>query len=43
MTVSSFCPLAVYAGDYMGQKVAVKNIKCDVTAQAFLEETTVMT
>ncbi|KAJ7993164.1 hypothetical protein DPEC_G00269580 [Dallia pectoralis] len=34
---------AVYAGDYMGQKVAVKNIKCDVTAQAFLEETTVMT
>uniref|UniRef100_A0A673YS81 Tyrosine-protein kinase n=1 Tax=Salmo trutta TaxID=8032 RepID=A0A673YS81_SALTR len=33
----------VYAGDYMGQKVAVKNIKCDVTAQAFLEETTVMT
>ncbi|KAG9350683.1 hypothetical protein JZ751_024572 [Albula glossodonta] len=27
----------------MGQKVAVKNIKCDVTAQAFLEETTVMT
>ncbi|XP_035634036.1 megakaryocyte-associated tyrosine-protein kinase-like [Oncorhynchus keta] len=34
---------AVYEGDYMGQKVAVKNIKCDVTAQAFLEETTVMT
>uniref|UniRef100_A0A4W5N5V7 Tyrosine-protein kinase n=1 Tax=Hucho hucho TaxID=62062 RepID=A0A4W5N5V7_9TELE len=33
----------VYEGDYMGQKVAVKNIKCDVTAQAFLEETTVMT
>uniref|UniRef100_A0A3P9ALU3 Tyrosine-protein kinase n=1 Tax=Esox lucius TaxID=8010 RepID=A0A3P9ALU3_ESOLU len=34
---------AVYAGDYMGQKVAVKSIKCDVTAQAFLEETSVMT
>ncbi|KAJ0065146.1 hypothetical protein NL108_005612, partial [Boleophthalmus pectinirostris] len=34
---------AVYAGDYMGQKVAVKIIKCDVTAQAFLRETTVMT
>lgn len=33
----------VYAGEYMGQKVAVKNIKCDVTAQAFLSETTVMT
>ncbi|KAJ8278607.1 hypothetical protein COCON_G00056730 [Conger conger] len=30
-------------GVYMGQTVAVKNIKCDVTAQAFLEETTVMT
>uniref|UniRef100_A0A673W440 Tyrosine-protein kinase n=1 Tax=Salmo trutta TaxID=8032 RepID=A0A673W440_SALTR len=37
------CPLAVFEGDYIGQKVAVKNIKCDVTAQAFLEETTVMT
>ncbi|KAJ8374642.1 hypothetical protein SKAU_G00052220 [Synaphobranchus kaupii] len=34
---------AVYEGEYVGQKVAVKNIKCDVTAQAFLEETTVMT
>ncbi|KAJ8277364.1 hypothetical protein GJAV_G00074380 [Gymnothorax javanicus] len=34
---------AVYEGEYIGQKVAVKNIKCDVTAQAFLEETTVMT
>ncbi|XP_071373051.1 megakaryocyte-associated tyrosine-protein kinase isoform X2 [Centroberyx affinis] len=34
---------AVYEGEYMGQKVAVKNIKCDVTAQAFLQETTVMT
>lgn len=34
---------AVYAGDYMGQRVAVKTIKCDVTAQAFLQETTVMT
>jgi len=27
----------------MGQKVAVKNIKCDVTAQAFLAETAAMT
>ncbi|XP_008300402.1 megakaryocyte-associated tyrosine-protein kinase [Stegastes partitus] len=34
---------AVYEGEYMGQKVAVKTIKCDVTAQAFLQETTVMT
>ncbi|XP_041086191.1 megakaryocyte-associated tyrosine-protein kinase-like [Polyodon spathula] len=34
---------AVFKGEYMGQKVAVKNIKCDVTAQAFLEETAVMT
>ncbi|KAM7409897.1 hypothetical protein PAMA_001403 [Pampus argenteus] len=34
---------AVYEGDYMGQRVAVKTIKCDVTAQAFLQETAVMT
>ncbi|KAM3876099.1 megakaryocyte-associated tyrosine-protein kinase [Diretmus argenteus] len=34
---------AVYEGEYMGQRVAVKNIKCDVTAQAFLQETAVMT
>ncbi|KPP65414.1 hypothetical protein Z043_116176 [Scleropages formosus] len=34
---------AVYMGHYMGQRVAVKDIKCDVTAQAFLEETAVMT
>ncbi|XP_054873737.1 megakaryocyte-associated tyrosine-protein kinase [Amphiprion ocellaris] len=34
---------AVFEGDYMGQRVAVKTIKCDVTAQAFLQETTVMT
>uniref|UniRef100_A0A673BAM9 Tyrosine-protein kinase n=1 Tax=Sphaeramia orbicularis TaxID=375764 RepID=A0A673BAM9_9TELE len=34
---------AVYEGEYMGQRVAVKTIKCDVTAQAFLQETTVMT
>ncbi|KAM9385623.1 megakaryocyte-associated tyrosine-protein kinase [Pholidichthys leucotaenia] len=34
---------AVYKGEYMGQMVAVKTIKCDVTAQAFLQETTVMT
>ncbi|XP_021564888.1 megakaryocyte-associated tyrosine-protein kinase, partial [Carlito syrichta] len=27
---------AVLQGEYLGQKVAVKNIKCDVTAQAFL-------
>ncbi|XP_028260337.1 megakaryocyte-associated tyrosine-protein kinase isoform X2 [Parambassis ranga] len=34
---------AVHEGEYMGQRVAVKTIKCDVTAQAFLQETTVMT
>ncbi|XP_072245625.1 megakaryocyte-associated tyrosine-protein kinase [Leuresthes tenuis] len=34
---------AVYEGQYMGQRVAVKIIKCDVTAQAFLQETAVMT
>ncbi|KAM4629281.1 megakaryocyte-associated tyrosine-protein kinase [Polymixia lowei] len=34
---------AVYEGQYMDQRVAVKNIKCDVTAQDFLQETTVMT
>ncbi|XP_074834030.1 megakaryocyte-associated tyrosine-protein kinase [Carettochelys insculpta] len=34
---------AVLRGEYMGQKVAVKNIKCDVTAQAFLAETAAMT
>ncbi|XP_030396278.1 megakaryocyte-associated tyrosine-protein kinase-like isoform X3 [Gopherus evgoodei] len=34
---------AVLQGEYMGQKVAVKNIKCDVTAQAFLAETAAMT
>ncbi|KAI4877656.1 hypothetical protein NFI96_021339, partial [Prochilodus magdalenae] len=34
---------AVYEGEYMGRKVAVKNIKSDVTAQAFLDETSVMT
>ncbi|KAG1946301.1 megakaryocyte-associated tyrosine-protein kinase isoform X2 [Pimephales promelas] len=34
---------AVFEGEYAGQRVAVKNIKCDVTAQAFLEETSVMT
>ncbi|XP_055564342.1 megakaryocyte-associated tyrosine-protein kinase isoform X1 [Falco cherrug] len=33
----------VLRGEYMGQKVAVKNIKCDVTAQAFLTETAAMT
>ncbi|XP_016895535.1 megakaryocyte-associated tyrosine-protein kinase isoform X2 [Cynoglossus semilaevis] len=33
----------VYKGDYMGQRVAVKSIKCDVRAQAFLQETAVMT
>lgn len=38
------CPLSdVLQGEYMGQKVAVKNIKCDVTAQAFLTETAAMT
>uniref|UniRef100_A0A671TD41 Tyrosine-protein kinase n=1 Tax=Sinocyclocheilus anshuiensis TaxID=1608454 RepID=A0A671TD41_9TELE len=34
---------SVFEGEYAGQRVAVKNIKCDVTAQAFLEETSVMT
>ncbi|XP_075878989.1 megakaryocyte-associated tyrosine-protein kinase isoform X1 [Nelusetta ayraudi] len=34
---------AVHEGEYSGQRVAVKIIKCDVTAQAFLQETTVMT
>ncbi|XP_054644789.1 megakaryocyte-associated tyrosine-protein kinase isoform X2 [Dunckerocampus dactyliophorus] len=34
---------AVFEGDYLGQKVAVKTIKFDVTAQAFLQETAVMT
>ncbi|PWA20978.1 hypothetical protein CCH79_00007143, partial [Gambusia affinis] len=34
---------AVYRGEYMGQMVAVKIIKCDVTAQAFMQETAVMT
>uniref|UniRef100_A0A8D2QA31 Tyrosine-protein kinase n=1 Tax=Zonotrichia albicollis TaxID=44394 RepID=A0A8D2QA31_ZONAL len=31
----------VLQGEYLGQRVAVKNIKCDVTAQAFLAETAV--
>nr|KAF6401730.1 megakaryocyte-associated tyrosine kinase [Rousettus aegyptiacus] len=39
----SVLPPAVLQGEYLGQKVAVKNIKCDVTAQAFLDETAVMT
>uniref|UniRef100_A0A665TTV8 Tyrosine-protein kinase n=1 Tax=Echeneis naucrates TaxID=173247 RepID=A0A665TTV8_ECHNA len=34
---------AVYQGEYLGQRVAVKTIKCDVTAQAFMQETAVMT
>ncbi|XP_050950695.1 megakaryocyte-associated tyrosine-protein kinase isoform X2 [Labeo rohita] len=34
---------AVFEGEYAGQRVAIKNIKCDVTAQTFLEETSVMT
>nr|XP_057928559.1 megakaryocyte-associated tyrosine-protein kinase [Doryrhamphus excisus] len=34
---------AVFEGHYLGQKVAVKTIKCDVTAQAVLQETAVMT
>lgn len=34
---------AVYEGEYLGQQVAVKIIKCDVTAQSFLLETAVMT
>lgn len=50
VNVSGYAPLsvsipppAVLQGEYLGQKVAVKNIKCDVTAQAFLDETAVMT
>ena len=43
LTVSPFLSTEVYEGEYLGQKVAVKNIKCDVTAQAFLSETAVMT
>ncbi|XP_072449992.1 megakaryocyte-associated tyrosine-protein kinase isoform X2 [Chiloscyllium punctatum] len=34
---------AVFQAEYMGKKVAVKNIKSDVMAQSFLEETSVMT
>ncbi|XP_078280349.1 megakaryocyte-associated tyrosine-protein kinase isoform X2 [Rhinoraja longicauda] len=34
---------AVFQAEYIGEKVAVKNIKCDVMAQSFLEETSVMT
>lgn len=41
--LSSIPSTAVLQGEYLGQKVAVKNIKCDVTAQAFLDETAVMT
>lgn len=33
----------VLKGMYMGQPVAIKNIKCDVTANNFLAETTTMT
>uniref|UniRef100_A0AAX7UDZ2 Tyrosine-protein kinase n=1 Tax=Astatotilapia calliptera TaxID=8154 RepID=A0AAX7UDZ2_ASTCA len=33
---------AVYEGVYMGQRVAVKTIKCDVTAQAFLQILTIL-
>ncbi|XP_032903130.1 megakaryocyte-associated tyrosine-protein kinase isoform X1 [Amblyraja radiata] len=34
---------AVFQAEYIGEEVAVKNIKCDVMAQSFLEETSVMT
>lgn len=44
LILSPLCLLPdVLQGSYMGQKVAVKNIKCDVTAQAFLAETAAMT
>ncbi|XP_063770916.1 megakaryocyte-associated tyrosine-protein kinase [Pseudophryne corroboree] len=33
----------VLEGQYMGRPVAIKNIKCDVTANNFLAETTIMT
>ncbi|XP_069784991.1 megakaryocyte-associated tyrosine-protein kinase [Narcine bancroftii] len=34
---------AVFQAEYIGEQVAVKNIKCDVMAHSFLEETSVMT
>ncbi|KAE8631359.1 hypothetical protein XENTR_v10001164 [Xenopus tropicalis] len=33
----------VLQGEYMGRPVAIKNIKCDMTAQNFLSETATMT
>lgn len=38
-----FCILDVMVGDYRGTKVAVKCIKNDATAQAFIAEASVMT
>lgn len=43
LTTLSPHPTAVLQAEYLGQKVAVKNIRCDVTAQAFLAETAAMT
>lgn len=39
----SILPTDVMLGDYRGNKVAVKCIKNDATAQAFLAEASVMT
>ncbi|XP_077331789.1 megakaryocyte-associated tyrosine-protein kinase isoform X1 [Lithobates pipiens] len=33
----------VLEGEYMGQPVAIKNIRCDITANSFLTETATMT
>lgn len=40
---SQIVVLDVMAGDYRGTKVAVKCIKNDATAQAFIAEASVMT
>lgn len=40
---SSLCLSDVMVGDYRGTKVAVKCIKNDATAQAFIAEASVMT
>lgn len=40
---SLLCPSDVMVGDYRGTKVAVKCIKNDATAQAFIAEASVMT
>lgn len=42
-TTPGSLPADVMLGDYRGNKVAVKCIKNDATAQAFLAEASVMT